>query len=384
MGTTRSPVAASIVASAKPATSAKPAAGTAGPLARTAWTAWTAWTTPWAAAAAAAAAAAGAACASPADPAGELVTAQEPPTKEGDSTMARLVAYDGGPPVTGSVGADGGTLSRLLFAVVGDTRPATVDDTGGYPTAIVTALYAGIRSLSPRPAMVLSTGDYMFAASPPHGDSQAGAQLDIYLQARAAFPGLLFPALGNHECTGATSSNCGVGAADGVTANYAAFVEKMLAPIGKAQPYYAIDVAAADATWNAKFVIVAANAWSTAQEAWLEATLAKPTTYTFVVRHEPASATSAPGVGPSEAVMARHPYTLAIVGHSHTYAHDRATPRQVLIGNGGAPLTSKDYGFAMFSQRADGAIDVDMIQWQTRGADSSFHFAVRADGEPAP
>ena len=156
------------------------------------------------------------------------------------------------------------------------------------------------------------------------------------------------------------------GRRDGVTANYSAFLEKMLAPIGKTQPYYAIDLAAADATWTAKFVFVAANAWSSAQEAWLESALAKPSTYTFVVRHEPASCHERPGVTPSEPVMARHPYTLAIVGHSHTYAHDPETPRQVLVGNGGAPLTSKDYGFALFSQRPDGVLDVDMLQWQTR------------------
>jgi hypothetical protein len=157
----------------------------------------------------------------------------------------------------------------------------------------------------------------------------------------------------------------------------------MLAPIGKTQPYYAIDVGAADATWTAKFVFVAANAWSSAQDTWLESTLSKPSTYTFVIRHEPASATTAPGVTPSELVMARHPYTLAIVGHSHTYAHDRETPRQVLVGNGGAPLSSKDYGFAVFSQQADGAVDVDMLQWQTLAADASFHFAVQPDGSAA-
>jgi hypothetical protein len=292
--------------------------------------------------------------------------------------------YDGGPPVAGRIGSDGGLLSRLFFAVVGDTRPATVDDTGGYPADVITAIYAGVRALDPRPAMVVSTGDYLFASTPPRGgESQAGPQLDIYMQARARFPGPLFPALGNHECTGATSSNCGPGTADGVTANYSAFLEKMLAPIGKTDPYYAVYIDAEDATWTGKFVFVAANAWSSAQEAWLESTLAKPSTYTFVVRHEPASATSAPGVTPSERVMARHPYTLAIVGHSHTYLHDGESPRQVLVGNGGAPLSSKDYGFAVFSQRADGAIDVDMLQWQTLGADSSFHFAVRPDGSPA-
>jgi len=295
-------------------------------------------------------------------------------------------AYAGGrPSPVGQVGAQGGTLSRLLFAVVGDTRPATVDDTSGYPAEVITTIYADIGSLDPRPALVVSTGDYLFASTPPRGgESQAGPQLDIYLQARARFPGPLFPALGNHECAGGTSSNCGAGAADGVTANYAAFLEKMLAPIGQTKPYYAIDIAATDATWTAKIVFVAANAWSSEQEAWLERGLSKPSTYTFVIRHEPASATSAPGVTPSEAVMVRHPYTLAIVGHAHTYAHDPETPRQVLVGNGGAPLSSKDYGFAVFSQRTDGAIEVDMLHWQRLTPDRSFHFAVRPDGTPAP
>ncbi len=195
-----------------------------------------------------------------------------------------LVAYVGGPPIKGTVGADGGTLSRLLFAAVGDTRPATVDDTGGYPTDIITAIYGGIRALDPRPAMVVSTGDYLFASTARRGgENQAGPQLDIYLQARARFPGPLFPALGNHECTGATSSNCGPGGVDGVTANYAAFLEKMLAPIGKTAPYYAVMVAAADASWTAKFLFIAANAWSGEEESWFDAALARPSTYTFVV-----------------------------------------------------------------------------------------------------
>ncbi|HEY6461333.1 MAG TPA: hypothetical protein VIY73_14305, partial [Polyangiaceae bacterium] len=38
-------------------------------------------------------------------------------------------AYDGGAAPTGSVGADGGTVSRLYFAVVGDTRPPDEDET---------------------------------------------------------------------------------------------------------------------------------------------------------------------------------------------------------------------------------------------------------------
>lgn len=169
-----------------------------------------------------------------------------------------------------------------------------------------------------------------------------------------------------------------------MTANYAAFVSKLLGPLGLSLPYFVVDVAAPDATWTAKLVFVAANAWSAAQAAWLDAALARSTTYTFVVRHEPASASTAPGVLPSEAILAKHPYTLAIVGHSHTYAHSASAPREVLVGNGGAPLTSKTYGFALFAQRADGAIAVDMFDWQTVTPDASFHFVVDAQGAPVP
>ncbi len=327
--------------------------------------------------------------------AGPFPEGPRPPQQEGaGSSMPPYVPYEvGGPPLTGHVGPDGGSLSRLLFAVVGDTRPATLDDTGGYPSPVLTTIYGDIRALRPSPPMVVSTGDYMFAsATPRQGESQAGPQLDLYMQARGRFPGAFFPAMGNHECTGATNSNCGPGAANGITANYSAFLGQMLAPIQKSEPYYAIDIddrpaeagaAAATREWTAKFVFVAANAWSDAQASWLDAILGRPSTYTFIVRHEPASASTAPGVLPSERIMAGHPYTLAIVGHSHTYAHEPETPREVLIGNGGAPLTSKDYGFGVFSQRVDGAIVVDMVQWQTGDADSAFHFAVKADGTAA-
>jgi hypothetical protein len=298
-------------------------------------------------------------------------------TDGGGRGVGPFVPYDGGAAIAGRIGLDGGAVSRLLFAVIGDTRPATIDDTGGYPANVVSALFADLANLRPQPPMAVATGDYVFASA---ANGQAAPQLDIYMQARARFPGALFPAMGNHECTGATASNCGAGASSGEPPNYDAFVAKMLSPIGQASPYYAVAVDAADGAWTAKFVFVAANAWSSAQGTWLEAAMARPSTYTFVVRHEPASADTAPGVDPSEAIMARHPYTLAIVGHSHTYRHDSSTPREVLVGNGGAPLTSKDYGFAVFSQRPDGAIDVDMIDWQTGLADASFHFTVRADG----
>src|SRR5262249_49183737 len=157
---------------------------------------------------------------------------------------------------TGSVGASGGKVSRLFFAVVGDTRPANEDDTAGYPTSAITQIYQSIQALSPQPTFAVSTGDYQFA-SPTGGEGTT--QLDLYLGARAKYSGTVFPTMGNHECTGATASNCGQGNADGVTNNYTAYLQKMLAPLGQTSPSYEIDVDAADGSWTSKLLFVAAN-----------------------------------------------------------------------------------------------------------------------------
>ena len=42
-----------------------------------------------------------------------------------------------------------------LFAVVGDTRPPTYDDTQGYPTAIIQKIYGDIEGLNPHPPFML-------------------------------------------------------------------------------------------------------------------------------------------------------------------------------------------------------------------------------------
>lgn len=287
---------------------------------------------------------------------------------------------DAGGPVVGAVGASGGTLSRLYFAVIGDTRPPIINDTKAYPTQVITTLYSELEALSPRPPFAVSTGDYLFSTA---NGTQATPQLDLYLAARSKFTNVVFPTMGNHECTGAVTSNCGIGNNDGMTANYTAFLAKLLAPVGQTNPNYVIDIAAPDKSWTSKFVFVAGNAWSPSDAAWLETALSKPTTYTFIVRHEPKAASTAPGCKASEAIMANHPYTLAIVGHTHTYG--RTGPRQVTIGNGGAPLTGgATFGFGLIQQRADGAIQVDMIDSATGHADTGFRFALHADGSAAP
>jgi hypothetical protein len=290
------------------------------------------------------------------------------------------VALDAGEGVDGSVTPDGGTLSRLYFAVVGDTRPPNEDETTAYPTQIITKIFTDLAALSPMPSFVVSTGDYQFASTT---GTEQGPQLDLYVAARANYPGLQFPAVGNHECTGATASNCGTGNVDGVTTNFTTFASKLLAPIGQTSPYYVVNFGAPDGSWTAKFVFVAANFWDATQSTWLDQALSVATTYTFVVRHESADTTTTPGVSPSEAIIAKYPYTLEIVGHTHTYGHIAA--KEVLFGNGGAPLSgSGNYGYGIFSQQPDGTIAVDAVDYQTGLADGSFHFAVNPDGSPAP
>jgi hypothetical protein len=284
------------------------------------------------------------------------------------------------------VGPNGGSISRLVFAVAGDTRPANEDDPNGYPTAIITKIFQDIEAQSPRPALVLGTGDYQFSSTGKY--ATASQQVGIYMQTRQAYSGPFFPALGNHECgvsggfTTSNNNNCGPGNQGGTTPNYNAFMSQMLGPISKTTPYYSINVNATDNSWTAKFIITAANAWNTAQQTWLDTTLAQATTYTFVVRHEASDATPPlpDGVAAIDAVMAKHPYTLLIVGHAHTYGHWKNAPQVVILGNGGAPLTSKNYGYGLFTQRCDGAIVADEIDYQSGATDSQFHFVIKPNG----
>jgi hypothetical protein len=284
-------------------------------------------------------------------------------------------AADAAPPTSDA--SPPATVDRLYFAVVGDTRPPTPEDTAGYPTAVISQIFAKVAGLHATPLFVVGTGDYQYSDT----GSTASTQLDLYLAARAKFAGPFYPTMGNHECNGYTDSNCGPGGADGMTGNYNAFVSKMLAPIKQTTPYYAVSVTGTGGAWTAKILFVAANAWSAAQATWLDGAMAQPTTYTFIVRHEPSYDSKAPGVDPSEQIMAKHPYTLAVVGHTHTFR--RESLREVIIGNGGAPLSGGvDYGFGLFTQRADGAIQVEMIDYQS--GQSSQAFAVKADGSAAP
>jgi hypothetical protein len=272
-------------------------------------------------------------------------------------------------------GNGGGILPELRFAIVGDTRPVNLDDTANYPTDIVHQIWMNVEAEVPHPQFAISTGDYMFAST---DHSEQEPQLALYLGARMAYTGIAYAALGNHECTGYTKSNCGPSGVDGMPPNYTAYMHMMAAPIGEKFPYFIERFAAADGSWTAKMIFIAANAWDDTQARWFDTMLTEPTTYTFVVRHEAHDSNTAPGVDPSQAIIAKHPLTMLIVGHTHTYRHIPAY-REIIVGNGGAPLTSDtNYGYVIIARNADGTLGVTSKEYMTTTVVDQF--SVNADG----
>ncbi len=284
------------------------------------------------------------------------------------------------PPPTGPIDAhSGGTTDRLYFAVIGDTRPPVPDDNAGYPVQTITDIYSSVARLSPAPEFVVTTGDYMFAST---NSSNGATQIGYYLHARDQYAGPVWPAMGNHECTGATGSNCGPETST-TTRNYTAFVSGLLGPIGETQPWFTRRVDASDGSWTAKFVFVAPNAWGPKEAAWFEQQLAVSTTYTFVVHHQPAATSGVSSLSAINATVRRHPVTLSIVGHTHTWEHF-SNSTEVVIGNGGAPLTSRNvpYGYTLFSQRTPGG-PIDVTAFSSPSGRAFAQFAVNPDGTAA-
>jgi hypothetical protein len=251
----------------------------------------------------------------------------------------------------------GGPGTGFRFAVFGDCRPK--DPASPYPSDVLGNI---LRMATARGAeFVVGTGDYMAAYNP----ADVAAQVPLFNKAAAQFNGPMYLAMGNHECTGATASNC---PRLDETANVRAFLT--LLPPGIDKPYYRIDKDTPRG--RAKFVFIAANAWDATQAAWLRAELADPTPYTFVVRHESTTSYNLPlGAIASEADVMAAKFTLELLGHSHEYRHVDA--RHVISGNGGAPLTGGSYyGFLLVEQLSDGNISVQAIDQASGNAIDVF------------
>lgn len=306
------------------------------------------------------------------------------------ATDAGPPATDAGSPLASSLTADGGgTVPALYFAAVGDTRPPIPDDDTGYPTAIITQIFADLKALSPMPPFVIGTGDYQYTL-PGLGTTEQQNQLGIYNTARMGYPGIFWPAMGNHECglfassgecncfPGASNSDalCGTGSA---TENYTVWFNLFITPLGESTPYYSRVVSATDGSWTAKLIFLAPNYWDPVQQAWFQQQLAGPaTTYTFEIHHENATASDAPeALAAIESMDVAAHVTLSIVGHTHLWQHNAATataPEEVICGNGGAPLDDgyMNYGYTTFLRQSDGSIAVTGYDYQTNQSVGSF------------
>jgi hypothetical protein len=273
------------------------------------------------------------------------------------AALILLGACTGNNPLAGHAGGGGGggpssTSPALNFGVFGDCRPERPGSP--YPVTVLGNIFTLMQQKSIQ--FALGTGDYMFA------DTQADvdAQMVSYEQSQAHYTlGPVYHVMGNHECTGATASNCPNG---NETPNVRAFMSKLV-PSGTPNPYYRVDVDTPHG--KAKFLFIAANAWSPAQATWLEEQLADMTQYTFVIRHEP-SGTSAPGVTPSDQLLRGASYTLLLMGHYHEFR--RYDAKHVISGNGGAPVRAGEaagYGWLWVQQLEDGALALTEIDETT-------------------
>ena len=133
------------------------------------------------------------------------------------------------------------------------------------------------------------------------------------------------------------------------------------------------------------------------------------TTYTFFLRHEPASPNAGPGTTPSENLISAAynagNLTLSMTGHTHLVQlpggaqpygdpYGATQAYEIIVGNGGAPLDAGSYyGYAVLTRRAsDGAIVTQMYESASSSgtainpnvADTSFRFAVNPNGSSNP
>jgi hypothetical protein len=256
-----------------------------------------------------------------------------------------------------SVGPDFGgpkVGNGFKFAVFGDCRP----DSGSapYPAAIINNIFSLAQSKGAQ--FVIGTGDYMntdYNVSAQIAQMQIDAEVAQFKQAQAKFTaGPIYLAMGNHECTGATLSNC---PSYNETPNMRAFMT--LLPSGMDKPYYRVDEDTP--LGKAKFIFIAPNAWDQTQDAWLKTQLADATPYTFVVRHEPSTSWNIPAsVTTSEGYIAVSKYTLELLGHTHEYRH--VDEKHVISGNAGAQLGgSSFYGLLLVEQNTDSSFTVQEI-----------------------
>jgi hypothetical protein len=250
------------------------------------------------------------------------------------------------------VGPTGGTVDLLHFATTGDTRPAACEDTAGYPTPIINSIVDAVQAKQAQ--FALDLGDHMYVCN--NSLATATDQMNLYTKSTARFSNQWFMTMGNHECY---KGPCLPGSAN---ANYVAFMSA-LSPVSSL-PYYSFNIHTR--LGLATFVVIADNAWSSTQSAWLDSTLStadSKATYTIIARHHPEGDTSVSTNAEAMAVVRKHKFALFLTGHNHSYTHQTTDGgRDVVIGIAGAPLLASGTfnGYAMVDQQANGQLQISV------------------------
>ena len=119
----------------------------------------------------------------------------------------------------------------------------------------------------------------------------------LYLGARASYHGMVYPAMGNHECNGDTEFELRARRTDGEPPTTLAISSRMVEPIGEHRAVLRRAVRRDRRQLDREVrVHRGERVERPTQASWLERRCREPTTYTFVVRHEPHDADTAPGV----------------------------------------------------------------------------------------
>ena len=212
------------------------------------------------------------------------------------------------------------------------------------------------------------------------GHSQA-PQIEQVHDGAGGVPGPEYPAMGNHECTGATASNCGTGNTDGVTKNMTAFISTMLGPIDMTAPVLHESFTASDGSWTAKFVFVACNAWDSTQATWLTSSWPGDDVHVRRAPRGERSDMSSHRARTSQTIIDANALTLLIVGHTHEYDHE-SYDKEIIVGIGGAPLTSgTNYGYVIVVRNTAGTLTVTAYDYKSHAAIDTFR--IQANGDAA-
>ncbi|MBS2033062.1 MAG: metallophosphoesterase [Deltaproteobacteria bacterium] len=260
----------------------------------------------------------------------------------------------GGTTGTG-VGPHGGSVSLLHFAISGDTRPPSCEDTAGYPTAIINSI--GDAEKAAGAQFALDLGDHMYVCN--NDASIANQQMSLFVQGTQHFGGTWFMTEGNHECMGSGSGYCPTGSSN---VNFQAF----LAAISNisSTPYYSVNIQTS--LGLATFVFVADNSFDNAQQTWLQNTLATADSnakYTIIAKHHPEGDSSVAANSTIMSIIRQHKFALLLTGHAHKYEHQTTdSGRDLVLGNGGAPLISSGTfnGYGMIDQLSNGQLQVSI------------------------